>query len=131
MVFCLVGDLEDDDGDGSDSENSAAVTDSEDEDECYQEEAVSGDVMAELRVGCMRKVNLPGEGDETADNDQYEEPLEKATTVDFLGAGLKIDTAEDARPVVSAIDGISRLVTLRLSGNTISPEGAQAEFKIC
>ena len=36
-----------------------------------------------------------------------------------------VDTAADASDIVAAINSIEKLVTLRLSGNTISPDGAE------
>lgn len=97
MVFnygiISVGDLEDDDDDVSDSENENAITDSEDEDECYQNSPDEAEinVMEELRFGCMKHVEVVqnGNADQHVDDDQYNEPLESNTTVDFLGRGLK------------------------------------------
>ena len=81
--------MEDDDGDESDDENEHAVTDSEDEDECYVEEATKEheNVVEELSVGCMKNFEFGFTQGHT--NDQYSEPLDSATTVDFLGKGLK------------------------------------------
>ena len=95
----------------------------EDEDECYQE-SEKDEIIANLRVGCMKNVDI---GKENGTNDdQYEEMLEPLTTVDFSGRGLKVDSAQDAKEIIDEINNCERLVTLRLSGNTLSPEGAAA-----
>ena len=72
----------------------------------------------------MKNVDI---GKENGTNDdQYEEMLEPLTTVDFSGRGLKVDSAQDAQEIIDEINNCERLVTLRLSGNTVSPEGAAA-----
>ena len=94
-----------------------------DEDECYQE-SEKDEIIANLRVGCMKNVDI---GKENGTNDdQYEDMLEPLTTVDFSGRGLKVDSAHDAQEIIDEINNCERLVTLRLSGNTLSPEGAAA-----
>ena len=73
----------------------------------------------------MKNVDL-GSGEAGVGEDQFEEMLNSATTVDFCGRGMKVDTAEDAAEIVEGINACARLVTLRLSGNTLSPQGAAA-----
>ncbi|KAK9500958.1 hypothetical protein O3M35_002112 [Rhynocoris fuscipes] len=49
--------------------------------------------------------------------------------VSFAGKGLKLNTAEDAKPVVEAIEACDYLVSLNLEGNTIGVEAAEAIAK--
>ena len=96
FYFYSVGDLEDDEDDLTDSENENAITDSEDEDDCYQNtpDQKELNIMEELRFGCMKQTELVTAMYETnhngnGDDDQYHEPLQSNTTVDFHGKGLK------------------------------------------
>ncbi|CAG2115068.1 unnamed protein product [Medioppia subpectinata] len=51
--------------------------------------------------------------------------LNVSTTVSFAGRLMRLDTEEDVEPIVSAVKGCQRLVTLNLEGNTLGISAAK------
>ena len=50
-------------------------------------------------------------------------------TVSFTGKLLKLNTEEDAKPIIEAINGCSQMVTLNLEGNTLGIDAAKGLAK--
>ncbi|CAH4033270.1 ran GTPase-activating protein 1 [Pieris brassicae] len=57
------------------------------------------------------------------------DPGRTISGVDFSGRSLKLDTAEDAKPIVDAINACPDLQFLTLTGNTLGVEAAKAIAK--
>ncbi|XP_030839769.1 ran GTPase-activating protein 1 [Strongylocentrotus purpuratus] len=55
--------------------------------------------------------------------------VDQLIEVSFSGKGLKLNSAEDAREVVAAVEACEGIQSLKLNGNTIGVEAAQALAK--
>ncbi|PVD34310.1 hypothetical protein C0Q70_05581 [Pomacea canaliculata] len=81
--------------------------------------------LAQTKVEAQDKVSFTGKG-LNVDNGEAQTQVALQNEISFKGKGLKLDKAEDAKCIIEEILKCSHMTALRMEGNTLGVEAAEA-----